>query len=244
MTAALLIEELRALAWSVALAVLPLVAVFLTFQLLFLRLPRREVSRILTGTLMASGGLYLFLLGVGIGFLPFGRAVGEALGALPHRWLLAPFGIVLGFVTTWGEPAVRILADQVEEASVGSIRRSMVLWSVCLGVALAVGAGMLRIAYGIPLLYLLVPGYAGVVAILWWSEERFVAIAVDAGGVATGPLANTFLLALAFGAASSVGHRDPLVQGLGLVSLIALAPLFSVMALGLVVRLKERRKES
>ena len=244
MNGALTLAELGGLAWSVALAVLPLAALFLLFQLLFLKLPRREVSRILTGTLMASAGLFLFLVGVGIGFLPFGRAIGEAAGALPQKWLLVPFGIVLGFVTTWGEPAVRILADQVEEASTGSIRRSLVLWTVCVGVALAVGLGMLRIGYGIPLLYLLVPGYGLVVAIVGLSERRFVSIAIDAGGVATGPLANTFLLALAFGASAAVGAQNPLVQGLGLVALIALAPLISVMMLGLVVRWKERRKES
>jgi hypothetical protein len=108
--------ELGALAWSVAVAVLPLAGLFLLFQSLFLKLPRREVSRILTGTIIAAAGLFLFLMGVGIGFMPFGRAIGEAVGALPQKWLLVPFGLVLGFVTTWGEPSVRILADQVEDA--------------------------------------------------------------------------------------------------------------------------------
>ncbi len=244
MNEALTLAELGRLAWSVALAVLPLAALFLLFQFLFLELPRREVSRILTGTLMASAGLFLFLVGVSIGFLPFGRAIGEAVGSLPQKWLLAPFGMVLGFVTTWGEPAVRILADQVEETSTGSIPRSLVLWTICLGVALAVGLGMLRIGYGIPLLALLVPGYGLVVAMMWWSERRFVSIAIDAGGVATGPLANTFLLALALGASAALGEHDPLVQGLGLVALIALAPVVAVMTLGLVVGLKEHRKES
>ena len=240
----LTLAEVLGLAWSVTLAVAPLAAMFLLFQVLFLELPRREVSRILAGTILSAAGLFLFLMGVGIGFLPFGRAIGEAVGALPQKWLLGLFGLVLGFVTTWGEPAVRILADQIDDASTGSIRRSVVLWTVCLGVAVAVALGMLRIGYGIPLLYLLVPGYGLVVAMMRWSERRFVAIAIDAGGVATGPLANTFLLALAFGASAAVGHQEPLVQGLGLVALIALAPLISVMMLGLAVRWKERRKES
>lgn len=244
MTGALTLGELGRLAWSVALAVLPLAVLFVLFQVLVLKLPRREVSRILTGTLMASAGLYLFLVGVGLGFLPFGRVIGEAVGSLPEPWLLAPFGLVLGFVTTWGEPAVRILADQVEEASTGSIRRSLVLWTVCLGVALAVGLGLLRIGYGIPLLAILVPGYGLVMAMMRWSDRRFLSIAVDAGGVATGPLANTFLLALAFGASAALGEQDPLVQGLGLVALIALAPVIAVMMLGLAVRWKEHRKES
>jgi hypothetical protein len=234
--------DLSRTAWSVLLAVLPLAVIFMMFQLLFLRLPRKEVSRILTGTSIASAGLFLFLVGVGIGFLPFGRAIGEALGALGQTWLLVAFGIVLGFVTTWGEPAVRILAAQVEGASTGSIPRKLVLYAICIGVALSVGLGLFRIAYQIPLLWLLVPGYGLVLAIMWLSEKDFVSIAADAGGVATGPLANTFLLALALGASAAVGGQNPLVQGLGLVSLIALAPIISVMALGLRFRWKGRRK--
>jgi hypothetical protein len=235
------LSDLGGLAWRVALAVLPLALLFLIFQLLFLKLPRREVSRILTGTLVASVGLFLFLLGVGIGFLPFGRTIGEAMGSVSHKWLLLPFGLILGFVTTWGEPAVRVLADQVEETSAGSIRQRVVLVAICLGVAAAVGIGLLRIVYAVPLFWLLVPGYALAIALLWFSDKEFVSIAVDAGGVATGPLANSFLLALALGVSSAMG-RDPLVHGLGLVSLIALAPIVSVMLLGLLVRLKARKE--
>ena len=236
-------NEVRATALSVATAVLPLTVLFTTFQVLLLKLPRKDFRDILTGTMISAAGLFLFLLGVSIGYLPLGRAIGEALGSLQQRSLLLPAGLFLGFVTTWGEPAVRILADQVEEASNGSIRRSIVLYAVCVGVAISVGLGLLRIGYGIPILYLLVPGYLLVIAILWFSPKEFVSIAIDAGGVATGPIANTFLLALALGVSASVGDQDPVIYGLGLVSLIALAPILSVMTLGLLVRRKERRKE-
>ena len=187
---------------------------------------------------MASVGLFLFLLGIGIGFMPFGRTIGKTIGAIPQTWLLAIFGAFLGFATTWGEPAVRILADQVEQASAGTIRRSVVLTAVCAGVAVAVAIGMLRITYDWPLFWIVAPGYTVAVALIWLSDRSFVAIAVDAGGVATGPLANTFLLALGFGVAAAVAGRDPLVHGLGLAALIALAPIISVMLLGFVVRLK------
>ncbi len=238
-----LLQEHARVAWSVALAVLPLAGAFIAFQLLFLRLPRSEMTRILVGTAVASAGLFLFLIGVNVGFLPFGSALGNALGSVSPKWLLVPFGMVLGFVTAWGEPSVRVLAEQVEEASAGSMRSTPVLLAIGIGVALAVGLAMLRIAYAIPLLWLLVPGYALVVALLGASDKAFVSVAVDAGGVATGPLANTFLLALALGASSAAGRADPLSQGLGLVSLIALAPVVTVMALGVGVRRKERRKE-
>jgi hypothetical protein len=228
---------------SVLLAVLPLVAFFIVFQILFLRLPMKEVARILAGTGLAALGLLLFLLGVGMAFLPFGRVIGEAVGSLPRQWQVVLFGVILGFVTTWSEPAVRILADQVEEASAGSIRGPMVVWAVCIGVALSVGLGLLRISDELPLLYLLVPGYLAVIVLLRYSRPDFVGVAADAGGVATGPLANSFLLALALGASSVSSDKDALVHGLGLVALIALAPVLSLMVLGVIAARKEQRKE-
>lgn len=238
-----ILHDLQNTVFSVMVAVLPLMVLFMVFQVLLLKLPRSYVSNILKGTLLASVGLLLFLQGVHIGLLPFGRAIGEALGTLPHKWLLIPFGFLLGLVTTWGEPSVRILADQVEKASSGSIHQSTVLYAICLGVALIVGLGMFRIGYGIPLLYILIPGYALVIVIMWFSEKEFLSIAVDAGGVATGPMANTFLLALALGISSTTGEQDPILHGLGLVALIALAPIISVMALGFILRTRKQRKE-
>lgn len=231
-----LLNGLLETAIGVVEAVLPLAAIFIVFQVLWLKLPRSYVASILKGTLIAAFGLLLFLHGVHISFLPFGRAIGEALGTLEHKWVLGLFGFVLGFFTTWGEPSVRILADQVEEASSGSIRQPAVLVAICLAVGLIVSMGMLRIAYDIPLTIILIPGYTLATVIMWLSDEDFVSIAVDAGGVATGPMANTFLLALALGIASSMGERDPLLHGLGLMALIAIAPILSVMALGFIFR--------
>jgi hypothetical protein len=225
----------------VLVAVTPLVLLFLVFQVFLLKLPLRQVADILKGTVIATVGLFLFLLGVDLAFVPFGQAMGAALGGMGNGWLFAAIGALLGFVTAWGEPAVRILADQVEEASNGSIRGSLVLYAICAGVAVWVGIGVLRITHAIPLPYLLVPGYGLVILLMFLSRKEFVAIAADAGGVATGPLANSFLLALALGASSSIEHRDPILDGLGLVALIALAPVMSVMVLGLLVRLHTRR---
>jgi hypothetical protein len=238
-----LLDEISDTAASVAIAVVPLAVLFLVFQAFLLKLPRRQVIDLLTGTAIAACGLFLFLLGIGTAFLPFGRAIGAAIGALDAAWQMAAIGLLLGFITAWAEPAVRVLANEVESASNGSIRRRVVLYAICIGVAVWVALGMLRISFGIPLLYLVVPGYLVVIALLWFSDQEFLAIAVDAGGVATGPLSNSFLLALGLGAATAAGGRDPLVEGFGLAALIALAPIISVMALGLLVRYRSRPKE-
>ncbi len=244
MTGGLTLADAGSTAWSVIVAVTPLLVFFLVVQVLFLQLPVKEVSRMLAGALVAALGLFLFLLGVGIAFLPFGRIAGEALGALPQKWPLVAAGMLLGYVTAWAEPAVGILAGEVEKATGGSIPRSLVLAAICAGVALLVGVGMARIAWEIPLLHVLVAGYGAALILMIFTDGEYVAIAFDAGGVATGPLANSFLLAFALGASSAAGAQDPLAQGLGLVALIALAPVLSVMALGVLVRRRQTRKEA
>lgn len=236
-------ENLADTAVSVAAAILPLVALFVIFQLFLLRLPSSSVKEILLGTVLAAAGLFLFLLGISVGFLPFGRAIGTVIGSMREPWLIVPIGLFLGFVTAWGEPAVRILANQVEEASNGSVPGVLVLYAVCIGVAAWAALGLLRVSYGIPLLYLLLPGYLLAIVLIWLCDRDFVSIAIDAGGVATGPLTNTFLLALALGMSSSVADQDPVKDGLGFISFISLAPIVSVTALGLLVRRKTRARE-
>ena len=76
-----MLNEIRATAASVASAVLPLALLFIAFQVLLLKLPLKAFRNILTGTVISAAGLFLFLLGVSIGFLPFGSAIGAALGA-------------------------------------------------------------------------------------------------------------------------------------------------------------------
>jgi len=146
----------------------------------------------------------------------------------------------MGFITTWSEPAVRILCDQVEEASAGSIRKRAVLIAICIGVAIIVALGMARVVYQIPLFYILIPGYSLAIVMVWFTNKEYAGFAFDAGGVATGPMANTLLLGLGLGLASAAGDQNLMVFGLGLAALIALAPIISVMALGLIVRIRTR----
>lgn len=228
------------IAWGVVEAVLPLLAILVIFQVFFLKLPVSYITTLLKGTAISAAGLFLFLLGVQMGFLPYGRAIGEALGNFRHQWLAIPLGFLLGFITTWGEPAVRILSDQVEKASAGSIRKQAVLIAICIGVAIIVALGIARIVYQIPLLYILIPGYTLAISMVWFTRKEYAGFAFDAGGVATGPIANTFLLGLGLGLASAFGEENIAVYGLGMVSLIAVAPIISVMALGFIFRIKNR----
>lgn len=228
---------------TVFISLIPLVVFFLIFQFLYLKLPAKRVLNLFKGIALALLGIAIFLHGVHVGFFPVGREMGEVLGGIDHGWVLIPFGFLMGFLATFGEPAVRVLCDQIEKTSIGSIRKSVVLYTICIGVALFVALGMARTLYGIPLMFIIVPGYILAIALLLPSDKTTVSIAFDAGGVATGPMAVTFLLAITVGIASAMEGRDPVADGFGLIALIALAPILSIMILGIIVRIKLRRKE-
>lgn len=236
MIAAAFLAGIDLVALEVVQALLPLVIFFSVFQVLYLKLPRVYVANLAKGILLASLGMVLFLQGVNVAFLPAGREIGEAVAAFDQRWLLIPFGFFLGFLATYAEPAVRVLGYQVEESSSGYIKESLILYTLSLAVAVSVSLGMARLVYGIPLLWLLIPGYLLVIVLLLFTDKEFVGIAFDSGSVATGPMAVTFLLSLAVGVAAGIEGRNPVVDGFGLIALIALAPILSVLMLGILYR--------
>jgi hypothetical protein len=225
-------------------ALAPLAAVFLFFQLFFLKLPLRKVLDIGMGFLLTFLGLSIFLQGVHVGFLPVGELMGKQLGTLPNKWILLPIGFVIGFFVIYAEPAVSVLINQVEKVSGGYIPGKLLLYTLSIGVGLAIVAAFIRIFLGISLWYFLVPGYIIALILVKFSSKTFTSIAFDSGGVATGPMTATFLLALFVGVASVTEGRDPLLDGFGMVALVALAPILSVLTLGILFGRKEKRQNA
>lgn len=221
---------------EVAMSLLPLLIIFLLFQFLLLKLPQEEVKRILIGICFSFIGLSLFLQGVHAGFLPTGTLLGEQLARLRFNWVAIPIGLLVGLVTVLAEPAVRILTHEVEKVSGGHINQQIMLYTLSAGVAISIGMAMARIIYGIPLLYLLAPGYLLALLMIKYSPPNFISVAFDSGAVATGPMAATFTMALAVGVASGTAGRDPLMDGFGLIAMATLAPILSVLLLGLIYR--------
>lgn len=223
---------------EVALAVTPLAAVALLFNLLFLRLPRSQVRSVLTGLLLTAVGALFFLYGVRIGFMPAGQTIGE-LVAGSRPWLLAPIGFVLGLVTILAEPTVRVQTTEVARVSGGAIPERLLLYALALGVGAAVALAMLRVWLNIHLLAILVPGYALAFFLMSRVSPGFTSIAFDSGGVATGPITATFILSVALGAAVGIPGADPVVSGFGLVALVGLAPVLAVLVLGVLYQRAE-----
>ncbi|MCC5907551.1 MAG: DUF1538 domain-containing protein [Balneolaceae bacterium] len=228
---------------EVSMALVPLLLFFLFFQIFMLKLPWKKVKDIIVGVALTFIGLALFLQGVHVGFLPVGREIGDLVGDWDYQWVLIPVGFLLGFVATFAEPAVRVLNAEVDKVSGGYIPSKLMLYTLSVGVAISIALAMTRIIYGIPLWYFIGPGYFLALTMAIFSTETFTSIAFDAGGVATGPMTVTFILAIGLGFSETLEGRDPLLDGFGMIALVALAPILTVLTLGLMYKIKESRSD-
>ena len=224
---------------EVAVALLPVAAFFVLFQIFVLHLKPREVFRIAMGLVYTYVGLVMFLTGVNVGFMPMGNFLGQALGSLDVRWLLVPIGMVIGYFVVSAEPAVHVLSKQVYELTSGAIPQKALGLSLSIGVSVSVGLSMLRIISGIHILWLLVPGYLAAILLMFFVPPIFTSIAFDSGGVASGPMTATFLLPLAMGACVAVGG-DVATDAFGVVAMVAMTPLITIQILGLVFKFKQK----
>ena len=222
-------------------AVLPITVFFFVYQALVQPLDRHRLGRIAVGVGYTYVGLVLFLTGANVGFVSMGRLLGETLGT-SFKMLVIPIGMLVGYVTVRAEPAVQVLAKQVEEATSGAVSGKTLLLSLEIGVAASVGLAFLRVLLGIPLLYLLLPGYLLALCLTFVVPPLFTSIAFDAGGVASGPMTATFLLPFALGLCSAVGG-DMVQDAFGVVAMVAMTPLITVQLLGVVYRVKSHAAE-
>lgn len=227
---------------EVAISLLPIFAVFAIFQIATRRYQKQQLKRIIIGLVYTYLGLVLFLCGVNIGFAPVGAFLGEELASLPYRWILIPLGALIGYFIVKAEPAIQVLNHQVEGVTNGSISVKTMNRCLSIGVAVSVGLAMLKVLAGIPIQWIVIPGYLIALVLSLFVPKIFVGIAFDSGGVASGPMTTTFLLPLSLGACEAVGGNI-MADAFGVVALVALTPLIAVQIMGLVYRIKMSREE-
>ena len=223
-------------------SLVPVMAAFLIFQLTLLKLNRESVVKILIGFAFTYAGLVIFMTGVNLGFSSLGVTLGQTIGGSQYSLLLIPLGGIIGWVIVSAEPAVQVLTKQVEEISAGAVSSRAMKLALSAAIGIATGISMLRVLTGLPILYLLLPGYAFALILSFVVPPIFTAIAFDAGGVASGPMTATFLLPLAMGACTAVGG-NLLTDAFGVVAMVAMFPLITVQIMGVVFVMRQKAME-
>ncbi len=223
-------------------AILPLLIIFIIFQIIALRLDTKSFFKIIKGFVYAFLGLLIFLLGVNAGFMDVGSIIGHSLALFDNKLYIIIVGFVLGLVTILAEPAVHVLTKQIEDVTSGSVTRRSVLIALCFGVGVAVALSVLRVfIQPLQIWHYLLPGYIIALSLMYFVPKMFVGIAYDAGGVATGPMTATFTLAFTQGAAEAVEGADVILDGFGMIAMVALTPIISLQILGLIFKIKSKK---
>ena len=225
---------------DVAIALLPIIVFTALFQLFSRAFSAKQLIRIGVGVVYTFFGLVIFLTGANIGFLPVGYTLGGTLADILNGILLVPIGMLLGYFIISAEPAVHVLNKQVEQVTAGAISSRAVSLSLSVGAAASLGLSMLRILCGIPLLWVLLPGYVISLALSFAVPKIFTGIAFDSGGVASGTMMSGFVLPLAIGACTALGG-DMMTDAFGCVAVAAMTPIISIQISGLIYKLKANR---
>lgn len=209
-------------------AIVPIAVVFFLMNFLIFKIDKDILKEISIGLFYTYLGLIIFLTSVEGGFMELARVMGEG---LRDSKLLPLIGFVLGLLVVLAEPAVAVLAEQVEDVTGGSIPRKLILRALSLGVAFAVMLAIFRIKIeGFALWMVIVPGFLISLILARKVPQIFVGIAFDSGGVASGPMTATFILAFCQGVAGNIA------DGFGVISFVAMIPVITIMILGTIFK--------
>ncbi|MEO0973671.1 MAG: DUF1538 domain-containing protein, partial [Pseudomonadota bacterium] len=211
------------------------------------------------GVAFALFGMMLFGLGITLGLTPLGAQLGSNVPltfativpwGLDHAELALfdnvalgklcaiAFGFFLGYGATLAEPALNALGDTVERITVGAFRKRLLMQSVAVGVGLGISAGVIKLAYGVPLVWLLMPAYSMVLVLTWLSPHSFVNFGWDSAGVTTGPITVPLVLAMGLGIGGSV---PGVTDGFGVLALASVGPILTVLTVGLYTHRQEQQ---
>ncbi len=227
---------------EVIVALAPIIAFFVIFQLATRVFHKRQIIKICVGIVITFIGLVLFLTGANVGFAPMGTLIGQELGKFADGWLLIPVGMVIGYFVVAAEPSVHVLNKQVERMSAGAIKARSMKLALSISVCCALGLAMLRVITGINIMWVLVPGYTAALVLTLFTPKLFTGIAFDSGGVASGAMVSAFVLPMAIGAcgviAGDAAASAIMTDAFGCVAFVAMMPLITIQVFGILYRRK------
>ncbi len=150
--------------------------------------------------------------------------------------------MLIGYFIVKAEPAVHVLNVQVERITAGAIPQKAMNLALSIGISMSLGLSMLRILLKIPIMWILLPGYAISIILTFFVPKIFTSIAFDSGGVASGPMTATFLLAFSIGACEAVGG-NVFADAFGIVAMVAMTPLITIQLLGVYYKIKVSKNQ-
>ncbi|HZK19441.1 MAG TPA: DUF1538 domain-containing protein [Treponemataceae bacterium] len=231
-----LLEILGSL-WATLKTIVPLVLTLVVFQVFILKKPLHNTKEFVVGFVLTVLGLHFFLEGASMCLIPLGESVGRNIVILEKKWLIVFVAFIIGYFGTLVEPALKVLALQVEEVSEGAISHKVLIHVVALGFGLGMGLGVFKILMNISYTKIIVPLLILILILIIFTPESFVSIAMDSGSATTGSVNIPLNMLIAVGLAGVLAGVDPLLAGFGMVGLTSIGAVISVLTLGILTRI-------
>lgn len=219
---------------DVGLAIAPILGFFILYDIIFLRLHKEELFRILVGFVYTFVGLVIFLTAANYGFIPVGKALG--VGFIDAKFMYIILAIFFGALVVLAEPGVHILNEQVEDVSNGRIKKKTLLLGLSIGIALSVLISVLKALYfpHLSLLYILAPGYIVGFILSLFIDDMFIAVAFDGGGIAAGSMSSAFIMPFIIGIASVAPIKS---NGFGVIGTMVMFPFVTIELIGVISKI-------
>ena len=211
------------------LSILPLVLVVLIFNLTGLVvLSSSEVYKLIFASILLIVGMVMFNIGVNSSLITIGDLLGSSLTKIKRIIVIILIIFLIGFLVTFAEPSVALLASQVPSSDL------LFIAFVSLGAGLFLIIGVLRIIFNRPINTLLMIGYLVVFSLLTFVDSGYIPMAFDSSGVTTGLLTVPFIMAIGRGIASSHSNKHNQNDSFGLVGLVCIGPIIFVLLMGII----------
>lgn len=231
------IFEILSPLWDTIKGILPLTIILSLLQVIVLKKPIKNIKDFIIGLIFAIIGLHLFLKGTNMSLIPLGDSVGRNLYVIDKRWVIVLIGFIIGYLGTLVEPALKTLALEVEELSIGAIPNKVLVHGVAAGFGLGMGIGLYKIIGNVPYIKIIVPLLILVIILAFISPEPYLSIAMDSASATTGPVNIPINMALAVGLSSIIESADPLLSGFGIIGLTSVGAMVSVLILGILTKI-------
>ncbi len=194
-----------------------------------------DYLKILVGYVCVVFGQSLFLIGLETSILPIGRMVGSSFAKYNKLAFVLTFGFVFGLLATVAEPALSVLALQIQ-GIMPIVDSTVFIWITGTGIGIGVAVALLRIVKNINIKLVFAILYSTVFLLVLFAPPEFIAIAFDGSGATTGDVSVPFILALGLGISATFSKSKTNDDSLGIVGIASAGPIIVVLLYGIIVK--------
>ena len=186
-------------------------------------------------SILAAVGIGFFNVGADLAMTPMGKISGSGLTKQGKASILLIIAFLLGFFVTIAEPNLQVLGNQVKSL----ISPWVLILAIALGVGIFLVVAILRIIFRLNLakllLFLYFVAFSLVILVIYKGNGNLLALAMDSGGVTTGPITVPFMMAICIGISSVISRKSDKEMSFGLIGLSSIGSIIIVLGISLFI---------